>query len=65
VLSAYLYPLGCIVFGAWFVFTNRPVSLPKPMADKVEDFNGKIANKFEDYQRLYLQYRRRRAGVET
>lgn len=61
----YALPLGCILFGAWFVFTNRPASLPKSMLDPIEKFNMAIVRKFTDFYDQYKLFRRRLAGVKT
>jgi len=65
VYYVYALPIGCILFGGYFVFTNRAASLPKSMADKVEKFNLAITAKINRLQSSYKAYRRRRAGVKT
>ena len=65
VYLVYFLPLACIAFGAWFIFTNRPASLPKSLADKVEKNNLILAAKFQDLNARYKLFRRRLAGVKT
>ncbi len=65
IFLVYALPVGCILFGAWFVVTNRPASLPKPVVTQIDKVNGKIAGKIEKLATQYKLYRRRRAGVEV
>ena len=65
VYFVYFLPLACIVFGAWFVFTNRPASLPKPIADRLEKFNDRLRKQADEWFEKYKAYRRRKAGVEA
>lgn len=65
IFMVYALPIACIIFGAWFVFSNQPASLPKPLVDRIDVFNGKVSHYFEELQARYKKYRRRRAGVEA
>jgi lipopolysaccharide export system permease protein len=65
IFLVYFLPLACIAFGGWFIFTNRPATLPKPMLDSIEKSNMFIAGKFADLQERYKLFRRRLAGVKT
>ncbi|MEM9278438.1 MAG: hypothetical protein AAGA76_07675, partial [Pseudomonadota bacterium] len=65
VMYVYALPISCILFGAFFVFTNRPAALPKPAADYFDRLNGKLATSFEELQERYKRYRRRKAGLEA
>ncbi len=65
VFVVYALPIGCIVFGCWFVFTNRPATLPKPIVDRIDVINGQMADRLKAFQTWYKLYRRRRAGVEA
>lgn len=61
----YALPLGCIAFGSWFIFTNRPASLPKSVVDRVEKNNAFITQKIKGYYDQYRLFRRRLAGIKT
>jgi lipopolysaccharide export system permease protein len=61
----YALPIGCILVGSFFVIRNRPAGLPKPVMQRVEQLNMKIAMQVERFQDAYKTYRRRRAGVEA
>lgn len=65
VIFIYGLPVFCILFGMWFVITNRPVALPKRMQDRVDRNNLIIAQFIERLQKKYIAFRRRRAGVAT
>ncbi|MEO0328818.1 MAG: LptF/LptG family permease [Pseudomonadota bacterium] len=65
VYYVYALPSICIVFGAWFVFANKPATLPKALMDRIDIVNGKISEKFEVLILRYRQYQRRRAGVKA
>ncbi|PCI04478.1 MAG: hypothetical protein COB78_09220 [Hyphomicrobiales bacterium] len=65
VLLIYGLPIFCILFGCWFVFTNRPVALPKPLQQIVDRNEQKMRQFGERLQKSYIAFRRRRAGVET
>lgn len=65
VFLVYFLPLACIAFGAWFIVTNRPASLPKPMVDVIEKYNAILFRKFEHLYNRYKLFRRRLAGVKT
>jgi len=62
-LMVYALPLVCMGFGAWFVFTNQPASLPKPIAEKLDAFHQANLDRFIALRDRYLQMRRRRAGA--
>ncbi len=61
----YALPLGCIAFGAWFIFTNRPASLPKGIVDRIEKNNLFLAQKSQNLYDQYKLFRRRLAGIKT
>jgi len=61
----YALPLGCIIFGAYFVIRNRPVSLPKPVIDRLDIVTSKIKASNENLIAQYKAFRRRRAGLEA
>lgn len=61
----YILPCACIAFGAWFIITNRPATLPKVMIDRMDKNNAYILNKFQALSEQYLLFRRRLAGVKT
>ena len=61
----YLLPIGCILFGAWFIITNRPASLPKRIADQIEKANMAAVAKIKQLYERYRLFRRRLAGVKT
>lgn len=61
----YALPLGCILFGAWFVITNRPAALPKSMLDPIEKFNQATIKKINELYSQYKVLRRRLAGIKT
>ena len=65
VFYVYALPVSCILFGSYFVFTNKPASLPKSMANYVDEVSGKALVLYENLQKRYRLYRRRRAGVKT
>lgn len=65
VLLIYGLPVFCILFGCWFVFTNRPVALPKPLQQIVDRNEQKMLEFGERMQKSYIAFRRRRAGVQT
>lgn len=65
VYYAYGLPICCILFGAYFVFSNKPASLPKPIVDHIDRFEGKISSKFQEFQTRYKKYQRRKAGIEA
>ena len=65
VFLVYALPLGCIVFGSWFVWSNRPASLPKPAIDWLERHQMKLQADFERLHSRYIRFRRRLAGVRT
>jgi len=61
----YFLPLACIIFGAYFIITNRPASLPKVILDPIEKTNMAIFSKLEAWYDQYKLFRRRLAGVNT
>lgn len=61
----YFLPFACIVFGTYFIVSNRPASLPKAILDPIEKTNLAIISKFETWHEQYKLFRRRLAGVET
>jgi len=61
----YALPLGCILFGAWFVITNRPAALPKSMLDPIEKLNQATIKKINELYSQYKLLRRRLAGIKT
>ncbi|MEM7067851.1 MAG: LptF/LptG family permease [Pseudomonadota bacterium] len=61
----YALPLSCIAFGAFFVFTNRPANLPKPMMDRIDKNNAIIAAFFETQYERYKMFRRNRAEAKS
>ncbi len=65
VFLVYALPIGCIVFGSWFVLTNRPASLPKVMMDRIGLYQGRITERIEQIYARYVAFRRRHAGVQT
>ncbi|MGI9350381.1 MAG: LptF/LptG family permease [Rhizobiaceae bacterium] len=65
VFYVYALPVSCILFGSYFVFSNKPASLPKSLAHRVDNASGKALSVIESLQHRYKLYRRRRAGVKT
>jgi len=65
IFLVYFLPLGCIFFGGWFIFTNRPASLPKPVLVSIEKSNLALSKKFENINHRYKLFRRRLAGVKA
>jgi len=65
--AVYVYglPLTCIALGAYFVFTNKPAELPKSLANKMDQVNGRLLKTFGHYADAYKQFRRRLAGVKA
>ena len=63
VTFVYVLPIACIVFGAWFVVTNRPATLPKSAVDRIDRQMGAAAERMALLRERYRQYQRRRAGV--
>jgi lipopolysaccharide export system permease protein len=61
----YFLPLACIAFGLWFIITNHPVSLPKPVIDVIDRYNMTLVTKFEHFYNRYKIFRRRLAGVKS
>ena len=61
----YFLPMVCIVFGSWFIITNRPVTLPKSAIDRLDKNNAYIFNKYQLISERYRLFRRRLAGVKT
>ena len=61
----YAIPIACIIFGSIFVWLNRPVELPKPIADRIEKIQIAIQVFFDDLNDRYLRFRRRVAGVKS
>ena len=61
----YALPIGCIVFGAYFVITNKPPELPRVVARFLDAQNAKIAQRFENVMDLYKRVRRRQAGISA
>ncbi|MEM9330239.1 MAG: LptF/LptG family permease [Pseudomonadota bacterium] len=65
VIYVYALPIGCILFGAYCVFNNKPATLPKSVIRHIDRQNEKIIAAFQELQTRYKAYQRRRAGVET
>ena len=61
----YFLPLACITFGAWFIITNRPASLPKGIANSLDKGSVILTNKYHSINERYRLFRRRLAGVKT
>jgi len=61
----YVLPLGCILFGAYFVIRNQPVSLPKPVADRLDYTIAKVAEFNNHLATQYKAFRRKQAGLEA
>ena len=65
IYTVYLLPIGCILFGAWFIMTNRPASLPKGITDQIEKTNMAAVSKIKQLYERYRLFRRRLAGIKT
>lgn len=65
VYLVYFLPVACIIFGAFFIISNRPASLPKPVVDIIDKYNVTLISKFEHLYNRYKLFRRRLAGVKT
>ncbi len=65
VYLVYFLPIACIIFGAYFIVSNRPASLPKPVIDIIDKYNATLLGKFEQIYSRYKMFRRRLAGVKT
>ncbi|MEM7216080.1 MAG: LptF/LptG family permease [Pseudomonadota bacterium] len=65
VIQVYALPCVCILFGTYFIVTNKPASLPKSLSDRLDRMYGKISSYIEAFQERQRQHRRRRAGVDV
>lgn len=65
IFMVYALPIGCIIFGSWFVWANRPASLPKFIMDKIDVYQGRMIDRMEHVYNRYVAFRRRNAGVGT
>lgn len=61
----YALPLGCIIFGAFFVIRNKPVSLPKSIIDRIDAISDKVSAFNKSAYNQYKAFRRKRAGLTT
>ncbi len=61
----YLFPMLAILFGSYFVATNRALELPKRVQDRIDLNNAWLVEQFQALNQLYLDFRRKIAGVRS
>jgi hypothetical protein len=61
----YALPLTGIVGGAWFLFVNQPVALPKSSQELFDTSAAAVRRRFELVVGRYASLRRRLAGAQA
>jgi lipopolysaccharide export system permease protein len=61
----YALPLAGILLGAYLVFANRPVMLPRGMQTRVDNWGLAVSRRTDEFASRYLQWRRRIAGASA